>query len=70
VLSFLCGFYVVSLLLVEIKKDLQILCGFEALVGSVRVTRLELLWPQPLHKSWRRTLTLLLWAKLRAYERA
>jgi hypothetical protein len=32
------------------------------------VTRLELLWPQPLHKSWRKTLTLLLWAKLRAYE--
>jgi len=52
----------------EIKKDLQILCGFEALVGSVRITRLELLWPQPLHKSWRKTLTLLLWAKLRAYE--
>ncbi|MEY4109218.1 MAG: hypothetical protein RJB35_532, partial [Actinomycetota bacterium] len=38
-----------------IKKDLQILCGFEALVGSVRITRLELLWPHPLHKSWRKT---------------
>ena len=51
-----------------IKKDLQILCGFEALVGSVRITRLELLWPHPLHKSWRKTLTLVLCAKLHAYE--
>ena len=41
----------------KIKKDLQILGGFEALVGLFEVTRLELLWPQPLHKSWRKTLT-------------
>ena len=24
-------------------------------MGSVRITRLELLWPHPLHKSWRGT---------------
>ena len=39
-------------------------------MGLYGISRLDLLWPQPLHKSWRKTLTLELWAKLLAYESA